>query len=434
MSLFSFGDIQFKTAQRTGFGPGNQGLLGGNGYQYNILRYPADLGNYGKGHYMVIHINQQRKSQFKTSVASGDLPTVFDNRINLGIPTLGQNVQDITGSLSNLSDTLAAAAKTNDYGSIANLITSGSSNLSSFFKWAQNTSGLDVSSDEFKVGFARTIERTTDTIALYMPDTLNFSHNQTYSTPSLGGGLGAALLTTGSSLVDTLNNVIKSGSTGEAVSQALAGVGNLSPFISMAANKYGGSLGQVFFAAASGMVQNPMIEMLYSSPSFRSFRFDFVLYPRDEKEALEVQKILNRLHFHQAPEISRDSNGFFLIPPSEFDIKFYYNGKENPNIPKISTCVLETVDVDYAPNGWSAYETMGVNQPTLGGTGMPVAIRLSLGFKETEYLLKDHFGGRTSGTSRGITNTDSSLDIIPDDWSDPSGGFDSGLSTQADWT
>jgi hypothetical protein len=109
-----------------------------------------------------------------------------------------------------------------------------------------------------------------------------------------------------------------------------------------------------------------------------------------------VQKILNRLQFHQAPEINTDSNGFFLVPPSEFDIQFYYNGKENPNIPKISTCVLETIDVDYAPNGFSAYEVMGENVPGVGRTGMPVAIRLSLQFKETEYLLKDHFGGKRS--------------------------------------
>jgi hypothetical protein len=253
------------------------------------------------------------------------------------------------------------------------------------------TFGLSSDRDTFNVGFARTIQRTTDTIALYMPDTLNFVYNQQYANMNLGGTIPAAVLTGGESIVDAINN--NPNAAGAATADA---VKNLSPFIlSLAANR-AGNIGQVFFAAAAQMVQNPMLEILYSSPAFRTFRFDFMFYPRDEKEALEVQKILNRLQFHQAPEINTDSNGFFLVPPSEFDIQFYYNGKENPNIPKISTCVLETIDVDYAPNGFSAYEVMGENVPGVGRTGMPVAIRLSLQFKETEYLLKDHFGGKRS--------------------------------------
>jgi hypothetical protein len=112
------------------------------------------------------------------------------------------------------------------------------------------------------------------------------------------------------------------------------------------------------------------------------------MYPRSEQEALQVQNIISRLRFHQAPELVSGSGGFFLYPPSELDISFYYNGSVNPNIPKISTCVLETIDVDYAPNGFSAYEVPGESAASVGRTGMPVAVRLSLQFKETEYLVK----------------------------------------------
>jgi hypothetical protein len=146
------------------------------------------------------------------------------------------------------------------------------------------------------------------------------------------------------------------------------------------------------FTAVTGKVINPMLEMIYSSPNFREFRFDFFFYPRSEKEAKEVQSIINRFQFHQAPEIQKDGAGFFLIPPSEFDIVFYYNGSVNPNIPKISTCVLQSIDIDYAPNGqFSAYEVQGENSPKTGRTGMPVGIRMSLQFKETEIMTKDNF-------------------------------------------
>lgn len=131
-----------------------------------------------------------------------------------------------------------------------------------------------------------------------------------------------------------------------------------------------------------------MLEVIYSSPELRSFRFDFMLYPRSEEEAVEVMNIISRFRFHQAPEYMQNSGGFFLIPPSEFDIKFYYNGQENPNIPKIQTCVLETIDIDYAPNGFSAYEVPQETFPSEGRTGTPVAMRLSLAFRETEIITK----------------------------------------------
>ena len=165
---------------------------------------------------------------------------------------------------------------------------------------------------------------------------------------------------------------------------------NLSPFIANAIAQSTGGVGKVLFAAATGVVQNPMLEVLYSSPAFRSFQFDFMFYPRDEKEATQIGNIINSLRFHQAPEVFGATNGFFLIPPSEFDIKFMYNNQENPNIPKISTCVLKSIFTDYAPNGFSAYEVPG-QIATPGGTGMPVAIRLTLQFRETEIMTKSSY-------------------------------------------
>jgi hypothetical protein len=217
-----------------------------------------------------------------------------------------------------------------------------------------------------------------------MPDTLNFAQNQSYSEPNIGGTVGAALVTGVTSAADSVKNA-PAGSTG--VLDAIAR--NISPALALLAGR--SDLTRVGFAAFTGRVLNPMLEMLYTAPAFRDFRFDFMLYPRSKEEAKEVQRILSLLRYHQAPEIDTRSSGFLLVPPSEFDIKFYYNGAENPNIPKISTCVLTTLDVDYAPNGFAAYEERLNLSPEKGGTGMPVAIRLSLTFKETEYFTKANY-------------------------------------------
>ena len=127
---------------------------------------------------------------------------------------------------------------------------------------------------------------------------------------------------------------------------------------------------------------------MYRAPQFRSFQYDFVFYPRDEREAVEVQKIISSLQYHQAPEFKEGSAGSLLVPPSEFDIEFYYAGKKNENIPQTGNCVLKSIQVNYAPNGFSAYEVPGQNA-TRGGTGMPVAIQMSLQFQETSYLTKN---------------------------------------------
>lgn len=389
MATFSLTNINFGKNSRNLTGPINS--LFQTGYNYNILRYPIDVGNYDKGHYMVFHINTQNRTQFTPAGFSGQKPTSVENAINQDKPNLGSNlptvlvdgIQTIASNLGETAQQVAQAGK-------------------KVFEGASGLSGTN------RV-ITRTTKQTTETIALYMPDTLNFTYNQTYSDVSLGGGLGGALLTGGGTAIADLIQSLRSG---QGIDETLKRLGNQAPAITdigagIAATELGGRFGQVFVAAGLERAINPLLELLYTSPSLRQFRFDFLFYPRSEKEAQEVQKILNKLRFHQAPEIDRKTSGFFLIPPSEFDIKFYYNGTENPNIPRISTCVLETIDIDYAPNGFSAYELPNALTPSEGGTGMPVAIRLSLQFKETEIMTKSNFAESGQGIDTSINDAES---------------------------
>lgn len=345
MALFNLlgGGIDFKNDIRSG----TSRLLEENQYNQNLLRYPSDLGSADKGHYMVININEQIETSFPSSKApdANTAPEIFKN-------------------LNALQQQFGAT----------NVI-SAIKNFNSFFP---NIGALNKISERVNsaVGI-RTIRRITDTIAFYMPDNLNFNYDQSYSKiyPS------SAKLSGTSSATETMK---KEGSFNVANQFSQA-----APFLINAYLKRFGDVGKVLFVAGSGgKVENPMMEILYSSPDLRSFSFDFLMTPRSEKEAEEVQKIISLLTFHQAPELVQNSGGFFMYPPSEFDISFYYNGKKNPNIPKISTCVLTGIKVDYAPGGFAAYEVEGDTSPSMGRTGMPVAIRLGLSFTETEYIVK----------------------------------------------
>jgi hypothetical protein len=366
MSLFSFANISFGSKSRKVGVDTKLGLK--DDYALNMYRYPIDLGSSDKGHYMVFHINEQTRPPL-TGREVNDNPTVIQNRLDKNIPSpTNRLTYAATGNMS----------KT--------------------------------------IGFARTIRRISDTVALYMPDTLMFRNAQGYRDLSLTGliATGSSILSQSSSITDNFKGL---SSSDDFINRIKALGGSLSPAFATAVKDKSAFLSTTL-SAITGVVINPMLEMIYTSPNFREFQFDFVFHPRSEKEAMEVQKIINRLYFHQAPEIENQGAGFFLIPPSEFDILFYYNGSINPNIPKISTCVLTNIDVNYAPSGFSAYEVQGEVTPEPGRTGMPVSIALTLNFKETEIMTKRNFD-----PGNGSLGVSSESKQMVQDWTKAGPGF-----------
>lgn len=389
-------DVLLNSGQKNRLG-GPAMLTGSAQYEMNTFRYPEDIGNYDKGHYILLHINEQTKTQFRNPQSS-DKPTVIANMEKLQAMRGSTNAGSAVPLVADLARTVASNDTVNaiigEVDATVKNVAAAADNLigpnSSVVQDTVGGIGTSVSSafsslnDINGTSFLRTIRRTTDTIALYMPDSLQFNYSQSYNTPALSDGLLAMGTAAGVSAVEAG----KAGASADQIGK------NLSPFILNFISKSSmfGSLGKALFTAGTGLVQNPMMEVIYSSPRLRSFNFTFVFYPRSESESMQVQKIIDRLRYHQAPEIEKNSGGYFLRPPSEFDIKFMYNGLENPNIDRISTCVLENISVDYTKNGqWVAYEVEGENNPSLGRTGMPVAIGLSLQFRETQIFTKEYY-------------------------------------------
>lgn len=358
-------------------------------FPYNITRYPLNLGSRGRSHYIVFHVLEQRKSQYKTDVVSGDNGvTNFEKEKSREIVAAGRQATSFGGLV--VPPLLNAIQSTVDgsFQSVSALLPEEAKEIVTGLVKEGGNAISETINDSGKLGFLRTVTKTSETIALYMPDTLNFVQGQGYSDLELGNSFVTALFAGGSSVADSIN-LYNNGDRSPASARVLGGnlAKNLSPFLVNKALGALGNIGRATAAAGQGIVTNPMIEVLYTSPNLRSFRFDFVFYPESSTEAKAVQKIIDLFQFHQAPEIAPGTGGYFLVPPSEFDIEFYYAGYENVNLPKISTCVLTNLDVDYAPNGWSAYEIPG-QFAQRGGSGMPVGIRLSLEFKETSIVTK----------------------------------------------
>lgn len=303
--------------------------LGQSEYDFRYRVFPEDIGNSTVGHYMIININ---------------------------VPVLatgggGQARSAYTGQFFNQSlfpgDGEASKVDTLRFGN-AELI------------YGANRDPVGVDRDPFSV--PRYTRRIKESIALFMPTPMVYTTQNDYQEISLTA-LGAGVAVGGAGMI--------AGAVGGAIfgSRAGAALGSLA---TGALEKAGSIAGLV------GYPINPRVEVIFSRTNLRSYRFEFLMAPRNARESLAVKEIVKTLRLHSVPELDQVTRGFTYIPPAEFDFTFYNKGIENLQVPRINTCVMDAIEVDYAPSG--VYSTFS--------NGHPVMTRLSLGVREVEPLHK----------------------------------------------
>lgn len=296
-------------------------------YKYNYIKYPSNLGEETRHpYYITFFINIQDLSKFKKD-------------------SKGKSVVAVNGKNQPIQSTVAIHQ--------------------------QGRPGLQKNFKGTNIGFGRKTSRTKTAIRLYMPDTLSWSYQNQYRDVSLSGhplGKAAGLLAGGTSLIKSVMEGGLEGGLANITSNEKRGI----------AGEFG--LGTVLGdaqqgLAAVGLALNPQIDVIYETPELRRFNFEFAFAPRSPSEGRSVQEIIKTFKFHSAPEILSNGGAFgrYFVPPSDFDIEFSVN-----SMGKISTCVLENVTVDYGPTGSAFYPD-----------GSPVHARLTLQFRELEYITKD---------------------------------------------
>lgn len=299
-------------------------------YDFTSRVFPDDLGQEDMSHYMVININVPTKTSGST-ISKGNLP----NGTILG------------GELSKV-DQLRK-----NYNGQLNI--GGDSELPSFLLngLPAGTTFNQVWNPAFNIiAPQRRTTRIKESIALHMPNGgLVYTEENKYEEVSMTAVLTGAIAT-GLGLTPLIGGGLSSGFN-TAVSAAKRG------------------------SQIAGYPINPAVEVLFAARPQRQWMFEVFLLPRSEKEVQSVKEIIRTLRYYAAPEITL--NGFAFVPPADFDITFFQAGKENKNLPRISTCVLDRIDVDYSPE--QSYSTFA--------NGHPVAVRLSLGFREVEILHKE---------------------------------------------
>ena len=228
-------------------------------------------------------------------------------------------------------------------------------------------------------------------VSLYMPDTLEANYNSSYTEMSLSADAG--LLQTIRELNQATGDVgqaLKAGSLMDAA-KSLGRSASSDPavldLLTKFANKLGvdtGQLGSVLLKG-QGFAINPQMQMIYQGISLREFNLSFTFTPKTATDSDTIDTILWLFKNYSLPTLtstsSTSTDSLFLVPPAVFNVDFLIKGQENKYLPKYGDCALLDVAVNYAPNGFAAFDN-----------GAPVQTTLNLHFKEIAALDRSKIG------------------------------------------
>jgi hypothetical protein len=140
--------------------------------------------------------------------------------------------------------------------------------------------------------------------------------------------------------------------------------------------------GTQLLTRTTGAVINPNLELLFSGPALRTFSFQFKLNARERRESEEIVKILR--FFKQGSAAQKSKSHLFLKSPHTFQIQYLHrgpDGDENPFMNKIKECALQSVSVNYTPEG---------NYATFDDGAM-TSYELTLQFSELEPVFNNDY-------------------------------------------
>lgn len=308
---------------------GPLGPLYQNKFGRTDLQYPRDLQSATRGHMVHFKITDIKPREFE-ELKSYFLKGVEGAR-NLATDGIVKAKEFFSGSAEEIKDKSIDEAKR--------------------FGAAIGEFGEKFWTGEFTKQIASSISNpksdSSKSIALYMPDTLNFTYAVGYGQTDLLTAASSLPLIAGraaSAVTQTLNN--------PAARLALRGL---------------------------GYALNPNQQVLFDGIDFRTYQLAFTFTPYSRQEAATVKEIIKMFRTHAAPRLlSGAGGGMFFIPPSIFKPTFMFNGAINKNINQVAESVITNIVVDYAPQGFSSHSD-----------GAPVQTTLTIDFRELELITRE---------------------------------------------
>lgn len=246
---------------------------------------------------------------------------VFEYGRNANFSSVNQATKELTGVTEKFTQALESAYKNTNFTSI-----------------------IDLKPETTKV---------IASVRLYMPDSLVFNYDAQYDKLSVSEAINSIPLV--GEVTKAITSTVSEREIGRAISNKL------------------------------GYTFNPQQQTLFEGIDFREFQLDFTFTPTSQEEAATVQEIIKTLRIAAAPTKVKSAGGFFFIPPSIFNISFFFNDSINYSIPPIRPCVLQNISTNFAPNGWAAMRD-----------GSPAQTTISLSFKELDLVDRDNIKQETT--------------------------------------
>ena len=308
---------------------GPLGKLFGNKSSIATYTYPQDLGSKTKGHWVQFTINEIQPISFE--------PLESGNPVSQLAGTAAQAYNEVDSSGSVLDKAKSAGT------AVKNAVTP-----------ITNTVSKAASEIKDRINFSLTPKKQTQVaaIALYLPETLNFTNNAAY------GSLN---------MFDIADEIVN-------LASGLPLIGKVATATLAAAKSSTAKL----LLSTQGLAINPQQQILFDGIDFRTFQMTFVFTPSSKQEADMVKDIIKTFKKHAAPKLVEEVGGMFWVPPSTFNLDFFFKGAINTKISRVAECVIENIDVNYAPNGWSAHTD-----------GSPIQTVMTINFKEIELIDRD---------------------------------------------
>lgn len=222
--------------------------------------------------------------------------------------------------------------------------------------------------------------RLDTAIALYMPPTVSVTYTANYTDTEIGAGAeqGAKILESGG--LSAGIGILTSDETNNAIIDGLkkAALGAVGAVPGLQGTRE-------LYEMNRGYIMTNRMELAFKGLPKRGFQYTFKMIPKSEQEAEMVKKIVTAFKMNMLPEGMGKTGGFTgrnLKIPNTFDIKYMFVGRENSYLNKISTCVLESLNVTYGGDRYKTFDGNSNGAP-------PVETTITLNFKEMELITKE---------------------------------------------
>jgi len=352
-------------------------LLSEDRHSLDIRYFPDNLGDRDLQHYVLFQINVRGKSKVQYGYDTLEGEIIRNNRAQLNPDESGRAFDLSVGLIA--GGALAAFGAKKIYSTISSVggrsgsagaraagsVIGGAAALGTVLATAE--AGRAVS-NQIRTGSSITqpdkMYRLRKALALHLEEKPTVRYSAEYSNKDLGALAG--FLGKFSSATGAISGIANSSEVMPAVAMAVAKIPQIA------------GINTVDLLRSSAKVTtNPFREVLFESVAFRTFNFKYRFLPKSDKETEDVYSIINTFKEHMLPSVSPER--LFFIYPSEFQIGYYFQDRENVFFHRFAPCALVDMQVEYGSGeGFSSFTD-----------GAPTEINMVLSFKELEVITRE---------------------------------------------